>query len=735
MKASWGKVRFGVVALLAVAVFVMVGLYRSSDRAYSGDPSPTLFVTDTCTQAVTAYPVTSNGDVAPLSPAPSGLGQPQFVAIDKNGNIYVTNECNATVTIYAKGSNGNAAPTAVIGGSNTGILEPEGIALDANENIYVGGLDTNDQGSVFVFPALGSSTGLLNEAPIATIKGANTGLVSPAGIAVDSTGNIYLADDGDESVTVFPALGGSTGTLNEAPTATIHGTNSGLDFPFSLALDSNRNIYVAEESASTVFVFPALGSSTGLLDESPLASIAGSNTDLVVPAGIALDSSDNIYVGDAGSSSVTVYPPLGSSTGLLDEAPTAIITGSSTDLVAPFGVALDSNRNIFVAVPGVDSLFVYPAVGGSTGTLNDAPIAAISTTQTTAIKFPEGIALDSNSNIYVADEAPSVKVYAAGSNGNAAPLATISGGNTTLSIPEGIALDSFGKIYVADQGIPSVTVYPPLGSSTGALDVAPVATITGSNTGLDEPVGIALDPSGIIYVANEDNSTVTIYPALGSSTGTLNEAPLATISGVNTGLNFPFGIALDSNRKIYVANGTGFNVTIYPALGSSTGTLDEAPVATIEGAGTGLDFPFGIVLDSSNNIYVAGQLTHNLLVYPPLGSSTGTLNEAPSATIFGPLTELGQPFFVTIGSGPSGPTATPTATATSSTPTRTPTPTATATATTMATATQTATPTATATVTGPCGASAEPVPLEALFGSAKAKGASRPSSRRSSFRA
>ena len=101
-----------------------------------------------------------------------------------------------------------------------------------------------------------------------------------------------------------------------------------------------------------------------------------------------------------------------------------------------------------------------------------------------------------------------------------------------------------------------------------------------------------------------------VFPAIGSSTGILNEAPLATISGSNTGLAIPQGIAVDSKRNIYVANGGNFiepvsGILIYPPVGSSTGTLNEAPLATIAGSNTGLVDLIGVALDSSERIYVA----------------------------------------------------------------------------------------------------------------------------------
>src|SRR5271156_4441582 len=117
-------------AILSMVGLAIAGLYRSSGRADSATLSPalagqTLFLTDDDSDAVTAYAVASNGDVSPTAPAPTGLSEPQFAAVDGNGNIYVTNPISMSVTIYAKGSNGNVAPFASIGGSNTGLNFPE----------------------------------------------------------------------------------------------------------------------------------------------------------------------------------------------------------------------------------------------------------------------------------------------------------------------------------------------------------------------------------------------------------------------------------------------------------------------------------------------------------------------------------------------------------------------------------------------------------------------------------
>ena len=186
---------------------------------------------------------------------------------------------------------------------------------------------------------------------------------------------------------------------------------------------------------------------------------------------------------------------------------------------------------------------------------------------------------------------------------NPPPIATIRGGNTRLEWPEGIALDASGKIYVANSGFApdfagSITVY-----ATGADGhVAPFATISGAKTGLRDCSAIALDPSGRIYVANGGGKfpgSVNVYPAGGHG----DIAPIAIIGGPKTKLSSPAGIALDSKGRIYVVNPSKLpsssSIQVYAA--GSNG--DAAPIATISGDQTELGNPQGVALDSNDDIY------------------------------------------------------------------------------------------------------------------------------------
>ena len=291
-----------------------------------------------------------------------------------------------------------------------------------------------------------------------------------------------------------------------------------------------------------------------------------------------------LYV--ANDNSITVYPA--GATG--NVAPATKISGSNTGLTTPYGVTVNANGAIFVANANANTITVYAA--GANG--NVAPTATIGGVDT-GLNTPESVALDSSGRIYVAnaglDGFPSITTYAAGANGDAKPVATISGNNTILAFPSSVVLDASGKMYVT---------LPSLGSNGGIAvyaagangNAAPVAVITGSSTGLNGPTGLAFDVAGNLYVANYAHAAgsgqnVTIY-APGPSG---NVAPFATIAGANTGLALPRYVAVDLAGKIYVSNQLN-SITVYAAGASG----NAAPIATISGSSTGLSAPTGIAI-------------------------------------------------------------------------------------------------------------------------------------------
>jgi hypothetical protein len=152
-----------------------------------------------------------------------------------------------------------------------------------------------------------------------------------------------------------------------------------------------------------------------------------------------------------------------------------------------------------------------------------------------------------------------VNAFALSANGDAAPIATLSGALTGLNGIGGLAFDSVGELWVASANNDALERFAP--GATG--DTAPSRVVTGPNTGLVTPAGITLDSAGRLYVTESAANAVAIFPA--GATG--NAPPLATINGPDTGLSTPVGITT-SGGKIWVANQGNNTLTAYPSTAS-----------------------------------------------------------------------------------------------------------------------------------------------------------------------
>jgi hypothetical protein len=358
---------------------------------------------------------------------------------------------------------------------------------------------------------------------------------------------------------------------------------------------------------------------------------------------------DYAFVGaDAGSHTFPITLKTAGSQGVTATDSPSSLTGSEAVTVGP----TTPDKPFYVANPGNNSITVY-AAGDS---CNATPAGTISGSNT-GLGAPTFIALDAAGRLYVSNGEGTITVYAAGATGNATPTATIAGSNTGLSFPSGIALDGAGQLYVANSlNCPnvsdcfdaSITVYA--AGATG--NATPTATIHGSNTGLHDPTGIALDGAGRLYVRNL--AGITVYAA--GATG--NATPIATIQVSTTGLGLvPAGIALDAAGRLYVANpqlaGVGSSsgsIAVYAAGANGNAT----PIATIQGSNTGLNTPAGIALDAAGRLYVANPGNggsvgpwagpgNTVTVYTP--GATG--NVAPTGMIAGRKTGLNNPTSIT----------------------------------------------------------------------------------------
>jgi 6-phosphogluconolactonase (cycloisomerase 2 family) len=283
----------------------------------------------------------------------------------------------------------------------------------------------------------------------------------------------------------------------------------------------------------------------------PGATISGTATLLSSPGYLFLDTVNNrLFVANQGGSDILIFDNANAMTG--NVAPTRTISGPATQLFSPVDVALDRTRDLlYVADNAAGTIVVF--ANGSTATGNVTPLHSL-----TLGFVPTAIFSDSaNNRLFVADSSNAVRVFDAAGTLNGAVTANriIAGGTTQLNQPAGLQVDNSGRLVVSNLSGGNITIYPNAATANG--DVAPVAVIGGTNTGILAPSQIVLNnatTTGDLYVADGAAAGVLIFANLGSANG--NITPTRTISGSNTGLARaggvgPFtakGIALDTTR-------------------------------------------------------------------------------------------------------------------------------------------------------------------------------------------
>ncbi|MBV8164154.1 MAG: NHL repeat-containing protein [Candidatus Eremiobacteraeota bacterium] len=313
----------------------------------------------------------NGGSSTTLPPGPPAAG----------GSMYITDFANNAIVGWNQGANCNCSPTTTIRGANTGLSGPQGIAIDAGSNIYVANQAVN---TMTKYP--GGNSG--NVTPSLTIGG----LANPIGVAVDTSNNVYLTNSassgvGTMSIQVYPP--GS-----RVPSSTIAGPATGLSTPGYIALDATGNIWVANQTGNSIEEFPKTANG----NVPPAATIAGVNTLLADPQGIAFDAAGRLYVAINNALGVPDAVLIFSQPLSGNKAPSNILCGPNTGVNNPTGIAVNAQGTLFVVnsafggSPGYEATFAGNNIGGGVGCAGPFPNGAVSGPNTTLIN-PTGIAL------------------------------------------------------------------------------------------------------------------------------------------------------------------------------------------------------------------------------------------------------------------------------------------------------------------------------------------------------
>ena len=511
----------------------------------------------------------------------------------------------------------------VITGPHTLLCEPTSIAIGPGGEIYV----LNHAPKTLPRPAapgggwttwvtLYDSGARDDAAPRRVLRISTPGLGGGSTIGVNRAGYLYVGSGveqslGAGSVAVFEA--GADG--NADPIRVIAGPRTGLQRPNGIAIDRRGDLYVTNETGHSnediVRIFAAASSG----DIEPCRVIMGERTGLNLPVGLAVDRKDRLYVANAGArggraNAVTVYDAGAKG----DAAPIRTLSGEHIydGMHTPRRVAFGRG----------DSLYVRSAMNLTVF----GPADTSQPSRSFRRNAPEIFALDRHDTLYVVS-GDTVKVYAPGFAGNAAPVRTIAGPRSGVRAVAGIALDDRGWLYLAanaDAGRDSslIRVYAP-----GARgDVPPSRTIAGSHTRLSGVAGIALDRAGRLYVTNGPQSSGSAGAILVYAPGARGvDMPVRVLVGPATRLSPPADIAFDSKGDMYVSSSSSVSVFHPQDYGN------EPPIRTIAGPNTLLSGPIALAFGRADTLYALNLLGSRLLC--PAGPTDVTVTAyAPGAS-------------------------------------------------------------------------------------------------------
>jgi len=242
------------------------------------------------------------------------LNQPTDVAVDPAGNVYALNFGNADVLEWSPASSTVSVPFGTPD-PLASVYYLYGLALDSTNNLYVA-----DDHTTAVYQFNAATTNL---------SSVMSSLISPAGVKVDGAGNVYAADAG-------------SGIVKEWSGGTVATLVSGLMAPWGLALDAATNVYITDEASNMVFE----------LSGGTLTTLVSSNQGLTMPRGVGVDGGGNVYILDVGHAAVKEW--VAASNTLVTLIP------ASDGLAAYFGMTVDAAGNVYVADCGNNAIKELP---------------------------------------------------------------------------------------------------------------------------------------------------------------------------------------------------------------------------------------------------------------------------------------------------------------------------------------------------------------------------------------
>lgn len=588
------------------------------------------------------------------------LNTPYGVAVDGSGNIYLADLGNARIRRIAP----DGTISTIAGGGGTPALQADGhpaiqaslaaprnVTVDASGNVYFSDFvdhrvyQININGILLRVAGSGSPGSAGDNGPALLAQ-----LNSPAGLAIDGTGALYIADSGNARIRRVVR-----GVITAV--TSISGSRLPVGVPTGVAFDHDGSLYIADAGNGQVLkVTPALqASAIGMPARDVALDPAGNLLTCSGPYVYRKLRTSAVFTLAAGSGAFGFSGDGGPASKARLNVPSDVARGSLGDLY----VADTGNHRVRRISPDMTiSTIAGSGLPGSTGD-NDRAVSA-------QLNRPSGVAADAAGNVYVADTG-NHKVRRIDLAGNIYTVAGTgargySGDNgpafsAQLDTPGGVALDSAGNLYIADTGNHAIRRVSPDGS---------IATVAGNGTRgsggdggpalsarLDSPSALCLDALGTMYIADTGNRRIRRVSAADSfGPGVITTFP----AGGGVIWRSLRGVTVDAGSNVYVSDAADQRVYRVELTGRITTIAGDGLQGfngeSAAGLSLRLDTPAGLIVDPAGNIFVADsgngrlrKLTPNidLDLLPPPADTVAAVNAAsllPGAVAPGEIVSL-----------------------------------------------------------------------------------------------
>jgi sugar lactone lactonase YvrE len=486
-------------------------------------------------------------------------------------------------------------------------------------------------------------------------SGAGASFQSPQGLVSDPSGNIYIADTANHVIRRLSPAGAVTTVAGQAGvpgSADGQGGAASFYVPTGIAIDASGNLYVADTFNSTIRKILPNGTVSTLAGLAPTSSNpsptnegsangTGTAARFNNPRGVAVDGAGNVYVADTGNNLIRKVTPAGVVTTVAGSTTAGYLDGTTTNarFSSPFGIASDANGNLWVAdtsnqvIRAITSAGVVTTLAGLANNGTDSG----GTGSVARFNQPTGIALDYQGNLFVSEELSSTirEIYPGGVvvtvAGQAGSLGSAdgSGANARFFNPVAVAPDYSGNLYIADSDNDTIRV----GSAQPATDVSPAistqpaaqtassgSTVTFSVVATGSPTPTCQWQQNGVNLAGATAATLTL-PAITAADGgsydvivTNRDASLTSSTVTLTVLAAPTVPAGNQNATLTAGSSATFSAN---ASGGSLSYQWMFNGAAIAGA-TGSTYTINPV-----GTYAAG--TYSVKATNSLGTSTGTI--------------------------------------------------------------------------------------------------------------